>query len=81
MRLKPNNNPKARHGRLTYELIPQDIKDIAAAAVGEGALEAVWRSRDDDDTPFNLMWKIVDGVSVGFALYHFEELTNGTRNT
>ena len=47
MRLKPNNNPKARHGRLTYELIPQDIKDIAAAAVGEGALEAVWRSRDD----------------------------------
>lgn len=77
MRLKPNNNPKARHGRLTYELIPQDIKDIAAAAVGEGALEAVWRSRDDDDTPFSLMWKIVDGVSVGFALYHFEELTNG----
>ena len=64
MRLKPNTNPKARKGRLTYEIIPQDIKDIAAESIGEGALEAVWRSKDDD-TAFSLMWKIVDGVSAG----------------
>lgn len=78
-RLKPNSHPRPKQkGRLTYELIPDDIKKIADVAVGEGSLEAAWRSRDKGDTPFSLMWKIVDGTSVGFALYHFEEMTNGS---
>lgn len=75
--LKPatQHQPKPR---LTYDLIPDDIKHIADEAIGKGSLEALWRSRDNADTPFNLMWKIVDGISVGFALYHFEDITNGT---
>lgn len=78
MRLKPNINPAKRRGKLTYDLIPKDVKNIADKSIGQGVLEAIWRTRGNNDSPFNLMWKIVDGESVGFALYHFESVQNGS---
>lgn len=67
-----SNKNKPNRKLLTYALIPDDIKQIAENSLGRGVLEALWRSRNSADTPLNLMWKIVDGRSVGFALYHFE---------
>lgn len=73
-RLKPQNR---RHSnRLTYDVIPSDVKSIADRSVGRGVLQSMWRSHDDG-VPYNLMWKIVDGRSVGFALFHYESVSNG----
>ena len=72
-------HPNSKKTRLTYDLIPDDVKAIADESIGPGALQAIWRTHSsaNGECPFNLMWKIVDGVSVGFALYHYESITNG----
>ena len=72
--LQPRTHRQER--RLTYDLIPDDVKSIADQSVGKGALKAMWRAHGDQ-APYNLMWKIVDGRSVGFAIYHYESVSNG----
>ena len=73
MKLKPNVS--GRRSILTLDIVPQDVKDIATRSLGNHALDALFR---DQRLPMNLIWKIVDGVSVGFAIYHFETIHNGS---
>lgn len=59
--------------QLTYATMPKDLKRIANDALGLGVLKSVFVS----GVEYNLIFKVSDGVVVGFGLYHFDERTLG----
>lgn len=63
--------------KLTYISLPMEIKKIANESLGLGVLKSLFSYAHT----YHLMIKISDGVFIGFALYHFREvsLQNGKK--
>lgn len=59
--------------KLTYAVLPAEIKRIANDSLGLGVLKSLFAYGNT----YNLMIKISDGVFIGFALYHYEETIVG----
>jgi GNAT superfamily N-acetyltransferase len=72
---------KKKTAALTFDNVPYDVKKIADATIGENALESIWRSVEssspDGDVVFYLILRVVAGVPVGFALFHYEVMPSG----
>ena len=60
---------------LTYDKVPNDVKRIADESMGKGALKSLWNSvvesTLDKKTKFYMILRVVDGIPVGFALFHY----------
>lgn len=54
--------------KLTYAVLPAEIKRIANDSLGLGVLKSLFSYNHT----YNLMIKISDGVFIGFALYHYQ---------
>ena len=54
--------------KITYSVLPKELKKIANDSLGLGAL----RSLFSYSNTYHLMIKISDGVFIGFALYHYQ---------
>lgn len=59
--------------KLTYAVLPVEIKKIANDSLGLGVLKSLFSY----GKTYNLMIKISDGVFIGFALYHYEHTKVG----
>ena len=66
---------KRRTKELTFDRVPRDVKRIADESMGRGALKSIWasvvESTTDSRPKFYLILRVVDGVPVGFALFHY----------
>lgn len=54
--------------KLTYAVLPPEIKKIANDSLGIGVLKSLFNY----ENTYNLMIKISDGVFIGFAIYHYQ---------
>jgi len=54
--------------KLTYAVLPPEIKKIANDSLGIGVLKSLFNYNHT----YNLMIKISDGVFIGFAIYHYQ---------
>ena len=54
--------------KLTYAVLPSEIKKIANDSLGLGVLKSIFSYNNT----YNIMIKISEGVFIGFALYHFQ---------
>jgi GNAT superfamily N-acetyltransferase len=65
---------------LTFANVPSDVKKIADESIGKNALESLWRAVEanspNGDVVFYLILRVVSGVPVGFALFHYEVMTS-----
>jgi len=62
--------------KLTYAVLPIEIKKIANDSLGLGVLKSLFSYNHT----YNLMIKISDGVFIGFALYHYQTTKVGGEN-
>lgn len=62
--------------KLTYAVLPIEIKKIANDSLGLGVLKSLFSYNNT----YNLMIKISDGVFIGFALYHYQTTKVGGEN-
>lgn len=61
--------------KLTYASLPIEIKRIANESLGLGVLKSLFSYSHN----YYLMIKISDGAFIGFALYHFQNTTLGSK--
>lgn len=61
--------------KLTYASLPIEIKKIANESLGLGVLKSLFSYSHT----YYLMIKISDGAFIGFALYHFQNTTLGSK--
>jgi GNAT superfamily N-acetyltransferase len=66
---------KNKTKELTFDRVPRDVKRIADESIGRGALRSIWSSvvdeTEDGHPKFYLILRVVDGIPVGFALFHY----------
>ncbi len=62
--------------KLTYAVLPVEIKRIANDSLGLGVLKSLFVYGNT----YSLMIKISDGVFIGFALYHYQTTKVGDEN-
>ena len=63
--------------KLTYRDIPSEVKQIANASLGVGVLRTLLLGKHT----YQLILKVVDGILVGFSLYHIETRGTGSKKT
>ncbi len=61
--------------KLTYSSLPTELKKIANDSLGIGVLKSLFSYSHT----YYLMIKISDGAFIGFALYHFQNTTLGSK--
>jgi GNAT superfamily N-acetyltransferase len=66
---------KRKTRELTFDKVPSDVKRIADESMGRNALKSLWSSvvdnSPDGHPKFYLLLRVVDGIPVGFALFHY----------